>query len=151
MEDFRIRPKDRYIQEADWRKLYALTECWKCDLLFYRDDLKFLDFLVDKYFIWLSVDENIEEVMEIQNSLTLIDKLSASLLFNVNKHLACIADLVYNPHKYDSSQFRKEHQILEDKLNDFLKIFRENRKEIFALAKQMLKSEELASSVVFVK
>ena len=29
MRDFRNRPKDNYINEADWQKLYVLPEDWK--------------------------------------------------------------------------------------------------------------------------
>ena len=49
MKDFRIRPKDNYINEASWEQLYVLTEHWKSDLVFYHKDLRFLHLLIDKY------------------------------------------------------------------------------------------------------
>src|SRR5665811_322155 len=66
MSDFRSRPKDQYIHEADWQQLYVLTEHWKSDLSFYEGDLKFLHHLIDKYFMWISKKEHIDMVREIE-------------------------------------------------------------------------------------
>ncbi len=74
MNDFRNRPKYNYIHEADWQKLYLLTELWKSDLLFYKDDLKFLYHLIDKYFLRISKRENIDMVQEIEVNLLKVDK-----------------------------------------------------------------------------
>ena len=60
MKNFRIRPKDNYINEASWEQLYVLTEHWKSDLVFYHKDLRFLHLLIDKYFMWISNKENID-------------------------------------------------------------------------------------------
>jgi hypothetical protein len=59
MNDFRNRPKDNYIHEADLQKLDILKEHWKSGLLFYKDDLKFLHHLINKCFLWISKKENI--------------------------------------------------------------------------------------------
>ena len=40
----------RNIYEADWQGMYIIGEQWKSDLLFYNDDLKFLEHLKEKYF-----------------------------------------------------------------------------------------------------
>ncbi len=151
MENFRIRPKDRFVQEADWRKLYALTNYWNSELLFYKDDLQFLKDLIDTYGIWLCNDELIIELTTVENRLIKTKKICIALLIMVNKHKSQLADLIYNPFKYDSFRFRKEHEILEDKLSDFLKDFREDKKEVFNLTKQILKSEELAPQIVLSK
>lgn len=150
MQDFRIRPRGRYIQEADWRTLYVLTKSWKSDLEYYKDDLEFLDYLVDKNFIWISNYQNFEKVFKLQKKLIVTEKLCASLLFMVNKHLTYIADLIYNPYKYDSYQFRREHQMLEDKITHFLNELRASRKEVFALTENVIKSEALEQQVELV-
>ena len=147
MEDFRIRPRDRYIQEADWRTLYVLTKNWKSDLMYYKDDLEFLNNLIDKNFILISHDEDIEKVLMLQKKLVVTEKLCATLLFMVNKHLTYIEDLIYNPFKYDSYQFRREHQMLEDKITHFLNDLRANRKEVFDLTEHVIKSEALEQQV----
>ncbi len=73
MNEYRMRPKDSYLQNSQWQELYVLTEHWKSDLLFYKDDLKFLHHLLDKYFIWITKTENLKAVQTIgQNILAKI-------------------------------------------------------------------------------
>jgi len=148
MNDFRNRPKDNYIHEADWQKLYTLTEHWKSDLMFYKDDLKFLHHLIDKYFLWLSKKENIDMVQEIEVNLLKVDKKCASLLDRANKHLHHLTELIDNPFAYDSHQFRAEHEILEDELTQFVKDFRKNRKEVFAITEHVIDSEEFIDQIM---
>jgi hypothetical protein len=148
MSDFRNRQKDNYIHEADWQELYILTEHWKSDLLFYKDDLRFLQHLIDKYFLWISKKENIDMVRETEVSLLKVDKQCASLLERTNNHLDHLAELIDDPFKYDSHQFRTEHvrdeqEILENKLAQFVKDFRNNRKEVFAITEHIFEGVEL--------
>ena len=74
MNGYRNRPKDNYIHKADWQKLYMLAEQWKSDLLFYKDDLKFLHHLIDTYFLWISKKENINMLQNIEVNLLKVDK-----------------------------------------------------------------------------
>ena len=150
MSDFRPRPKDSYIQEADWQKLYVLTEHWKTDLLFYKDDIRFLHHLIDKYFLYLSKKENIDSVLEIEVNLLEMDKQCASLLDRTNKHLHHLAELIDDPFKYDSHTFRTEHEILEDEFAQFVKDFRKNRKEVYKITEHIMKGEELAKRLKIV-
>ncbi len=143
MNAFRNRPKDNYIQEADWQQLFVLTEHWKSDLSFYADDLKFLQPLIDKYFLWISKKENIDKVEDIEINLLKVEKQCALLLNRTNKHLHHLAELIDNPFAYDSHKFRAEHELLEDELTQFVKDFRKNRKEVFAITKHIIEGEEL--------
>lgn len=148
MADFRNRPKGQYIFEADWQQIYILTEHWKSDLLFYKDDLKFLDHLIDKYFIWISKKENIDLVRDIELNLLEIYKQSTSLLKRVNKHLHHFAELVDAPYKYDSNLFRREHKQLENDIANYVISFRKNRKETFAITEHVIDSEKFVQKVM---
>ena len=144
MSDFRKRPKGSYIHEADWQQLYLLAENWKSELEFYNDDLKFLHHLIDKYFMWISKKENIDLVREIEVGLLEMDNQCGALLNRVNKHLHHLAELIDNPFAYDSHKFRTEHGQLEDELTKFVKDFRKNRKEVFAITEYVIDGEEIA-------
>ncbi|WP_452229165.1 MULTISPECIES: hypothetical protein [unclassified Lacinutrix] len=143
MNDFRIRPKDNFIHEANWEQLYALTEHWKSDMLFYNGDLKFLHHLIDKYFLYLSKKENIDLVLEIEVNLLQVEKQCNTLLIRINKHFHHLAELIADPFIYTSDKFREEHEQLEDALSQFVKDFRKNRKEVFAITEHMIAGEEL--------
>ena len=68
--------------------------------------------------------ENIDTVKEMQVSLVEVEKLCNSLLTRVNKHLIHLAELIDDPFKYDSHQFRTEHGQLEDDIVIFVQKFR---------------------------
>lgn len=144
MSNFRNRPNGTYIFDADWSELYVLTKHWKSDLLFFKDDLRFLDHLISKYFIWLSKKDNIDQVKEIEKKLIETELSCSKLINRVQMHLKHLAELIENPFKYDSHKFRTEHQILEDDLTKFVKAFRKNRKEVFKITEHVINTEELS-------
>ncbi|AUC75389.1 hypothetical protein [Olleya sp. Bg11-27] len=143
MSDFRNRPKDNFMHEATWEQLYVLTEHWQSDIEFYKQDLNFLHHLIDKYFLYLSKKENIDLVLEIEVNLLDVEKQCNTLLERIHKHLHHLSALVDDPFTYVSDKFRDEHEQLEDDLTQFLKDFRQNRKEVFSITEHMIGGEEL--------
>lgn len=141
MNDFRYKPKDNYSYEDDWQKLFTLTEHWKSDIQFYKDDLRFLHHLIGKYFMWISEEENIDMVREIEVGLLEMDKKCCALEDRVNKHLHHLSELIDNPFAYDSHLFRGEHERLENDLSLFVKDFRKNRKEVFKITEYVMDAE----------
>lgn len=149
MSDFRNRPNDNYIHEANWQQLYILTEHWKSDILFYNDDLRFLHHLVDKYFIWISKKEYMDMVRQIEVGLLELDKKCRELLNRTNEHLHHLAGLIEDPFKYDSHKFRTEHEQLENDIAHFVKEFRNNRKEVFKITEYIIEGEEMVRQMNF--
>jgi len=143
LNELRNRPNGNYIFEASWQDLYILTKHWKSDLLFYKDDLRFLDDLIDKYIIWISKEDDLESVNNIRKSIVKTTKECDLLLKGINKHLTHIEGLIEDAFKYDSHKFRIEHQQLENDITIFLKTFRANRKEVFEVTKHLIESDEL--------
>ena len=143
MSNFRNRPKDNYIHEADWKSLFVLAEHWKSDMAFYNEDLKFLHHLIDKYFMWIAKKDNIDMVREIEVSLIDTDKKCDGLVKKIDTHLHHLAELINSPFAYDSHIFRTEHEQLEDDLTLFVKQFRANRKEVFAITELVINGEEM--------
>ena len=87
--------------------------------------------------------ENIDMMQNIEINLLKVDKKCSSLLARTNKHLHHLAELIEDPFKYDSHQFRTEHETLEDEFVQFLKDFRKNRKEVFTITEHIVAGEEL--------
>ncbi|TYP98997.1 hypothetical protein C7447_102315 [Tenacibaculum adriaticum] len=143
MENFRQRPKGEYTWEAAWSQLYVLTEHWKSDLQFYKDDLRFLHHLINRYFIWMIRKDNVTDVRKIIKNLHELDLQCSELLKHVNTHLSHLGALIEDPFKYDSHEFRKEHGKLEDNITEFVKAFRKNRKETFHITEHVIESEKL--------
>jgi hypothetical protein len=51
MGNSKDKPQTDFNWEAQWQQLYLLAEDRYSDLQFYKDDLRFLYHLIDKYFI----------------------------------------------------------------------------------------------------
>ena len=131
------------IGEVNWQELYILTDHWKSDLNFYKDDLRFLHHLIDKYIIWITKDDNLNMVNDIKKNLFEIRKKSMDLMKEVTTHLGNLGLMVENPVQSSNPQFIEDHEALEDKISKFFKLFSTNRKEVFNITEYIIDSEEL--------
>ena len=110
MNDFRNISKDNYSQEGAWQKLYVLSEQWKSNLLFYKDDIRFLHHLIDTYSLWISKNARIERMQEMEVNLLKVDQECALLLERTICQLQYLAQSNDDPFRHDSHQFRVEHK-----------------------------------------
>jgi len=143
MNDDMKSTQENNIGEVKWQELYILTDHWKSDLDFYKDDLRFLHHLIDKYIIWITKDENLNMVQDIKKNLLEIQSKSADLMKELNIHLGNLGLMVENPVQSSNPQFLKDHEVLEDKMTNFVKLFRSNRKDVFNITEYIIDSEEL--------
>lgn len=149
MENFRSRPKGNFIRKSRWQELYALTEHWKSDLLFYRDDLKFLRHLVDKYFIWIKGQDNLEGISRVGEQILTRTRECDELLEMVNKQMAHLPKGMEEALiRYDSKEFRTKNAELEDEIARFIKNVRENRVQLFKITEYAMDSENLEDRIM---
>ena len=136
--------QENFVSEYAWQELYLLTKHWKSDIEFYKDDLKILMKLIHKYSIWITKEENLKKVSEIDNSLHKLVKKCEDLAKSIDKHLEHIAILINDdPFKYDVQKFKSEHVELENKISKFIKKFRKNKKETFTITEYIVDDENL--------
>ena len=129
----------------DWQELYVLTEHWRSDLEFYRDDLRFLHHLVDKYFIWITKSENLEMVKEIMVQTYDLENRCQSLMDQIKAHMHSLSVHAESPTDKSLTRVTEEHLLLETSIYNFVKEFRANRKEVFRITEYIIDSEELTS------
>lgn len=134
---------NKYSDETSWQKFYILTEHWQSDLQFYKDDLRFLHHLVDKYLIWITKKENLDLVNDLKNKLFEIRKKCTTLIEKITKHRNKIAQLLQDPVGYNAQAQLGVHGMLEKEFADFIKAFRDNRKEVFKITEYVIDSESL--------
>ena len=133
--------------EPEWQKLYVLTEHWQSDLEFYKDDLRFLHHLVDKYFIWITKSENLEMVREIVLQVTDLQKRCEELIKKVLDHRH---DLTYFENNTEATKWQQaleQHAEMEKEIYTFVKEFRANRKEVFRITEYVIDSEQLTDLI----
>jgi len=130
-------------ENRNWQELYILAKHWKSDLEFYKEDLRFLKNLIEKYLIWITKKENLELVSSLRKKEHELIVQCTSLLNDVSGHLHKASDLATANDASKEAVFRKDHLELETALADFVKTFRTNRMEVFKVTEYIMDSEEL--------
>jgi hypothetical protein len=131
--------------DPKWQELYVLTEHWQSDLEFYKDDLRFLHHLVDKYVIWITKSENLELVKEIMLSVYDLKKRCLKLITGVADHKHNLAGLEKDATQERWEKVKSDHGEIEVGIYNFVKEFRANRKEVFRITEYVIDSEELTN------
>lgn len=147
MRDITNNKENNFLKDGPWDELYVLTQHWKSDLEFYRDDLRFLHHLIDKYFMWITKKENLDMVKKLKVGLADVKLKGDDLIKKIGKHLIQLGYMVEDPSKKDAGIIKTEHEHLEEEMAKFVKLFRENRKEVFTITEYIMDSEQLADII----
>lgn len=129
--------------KSNWEEFYFLAKHWKSDLEFYKDDLRFLHNLIEKYLIWITKQENLERVVDIRNKEHALTLRCNALLQKVSSHLEMASNIVKEGKDTAKKDFFTNHGELEIEIAEFVKTFRESRKEVFKVTEYVMDSEEL--------
>lgn len=140
--EFRNRPKSNFLLNADWHELHALTVHWESDMVFFADEIRFLDLLIDKYFTSLVDKDHLAITKDVAAKLTDVKTKYDSLAKQVTTHLHHIENLMVNPFIMNASNFRTEHATLEDALTEFAKLFRKVKLDAFQMTERIIRSEK---------
>ena len=130
-------------KKINWYEAYILVNHWKSDLGFYREDITFLQQLIEKYLIWITKKENLERVADIRKKGHELAVAAESLEGKISDHLKLIVDVLEERKFISSEQFLDRHGELEKELSGFVKDFRQKRKEVFKVTEYVMDSEEL--------
>ena len=139
----RIRPSNDFLLIANWEELYALAKHWQSDMAFYHDEMRFLRNLIDRYFIWMIKDDNINKVQTIINKLIKLEKRQDAIIEKIHLHLSHLQELIKKTSILDELRFRNEHMGLEDDMVNYMKAFNEIKKEVFTITEMVMDSERL--------
>jgi hypothetical protein len=137
-----VAPGETYHEVTTWIALSVVTEHWQSDLKFFQDELRFLRTLINKYFVWLIEEENIDKTRRLAARLTEIDHQRTSFEKELDKHLKHLHALLENPFAHDAHEIRQEHEKLEDGYANFVKDFRALKRETFKLTEHVIESEK---------
>lgn len=127
--------------ENEWRKLFAITGHWQSDLKFFADELDFLRSLIDKHFSKLIREEHIDSTKATVSRLGKLENRRFNFEQKIDRHYHHLANLIEDAFPHDALTYREEHAKLEAAMADFVKDFRETKKEVFMLAKQVMDGE----------
>jgi hypothetical protein len=140
--EFRTRPKGDYIQRATWQDLYILTEKWNNTMEFQLLEIEFMQRLIEAYFVKLLLQENLDDLRELQNSLDHFANQAQLVLQRIQLQLKQIIDLLDAPSMYAENHDRGEYTILENDISEFTTVQKALKLTVFNVTKTILESEK---------
>lgn len=143
MSKLSTKPSISDYGKSNWEELYFLAKHWKSDLEFYKDDLRFLHNLIEKYLIWITKKENLESVADIRKKEHELSLTCNELQQKVSSHLEMASIIVKEGNESSKKEFFTTHGELENEIAVFVKTFRQSRKEVFKVTEYVMDSEEL--------
>lgn len=130
-------------RKINWYEVYILANHWKSDLDFYREDIRFLQQLIQKYLIWITKKENMDRVAGIRKKGHELSQRAEQLQEEVKGHLSTAVDAIEGKKPVSIEDFITRHGKLEQEFADFVADFRAKRKEVFKVTEYIIDSEEL--------
>ena len=125
--------KSNYLHQSSWEELFVITEHWQSDILFFKDELRFLQGIIVKYFPQLLKHKSIIYLKPLDEHFIHLAKTADELTQSFEKHRRHIEELIDDPFAYDDNKFREEHEILENKFASFVIEFQEEKKQIYRI------------------
>lgn len=136
-----LLPDDR--EERSWQQMYIISQRWQSDLAFFNDELKFFRKLIDKYFMWLADDKNIESVRKLASDLYRFEKRRFTVSQRLSLHVHQLTNLVGNSSSHNAQGCKDEHGQLEVIFAEFTKDFRRIKSEVFIASEKVIDSEKV--------
>lgn len=131
--------KSNYLHQSSWEELFVITEHWQSDILYFKDELHFLQGIIDKFLPQLSKHKSIKSLKPLDEHFIHLIKTTDELTQSFEKHRKHIEELMDNPFAYDDNKFKKEHEILEYKFMSFVIEFQEEKKQIYKMAEKIIR------------
>jgi hypothetical protein len=100
-----------------WKQMHIISEQWQSDLAFFNDELTFFRKLIDKYFIWLIDEKNIQSTRIMVSDLVKFEKRRIEIGVRLRQHLKHLVNLIENPFPHNAQQCKDDHVQLEDLLD----------------------------------
>ncbi len=133
---------DIYNSPSNWQTYYTQCEKVKSDLVIYSKDLRFLQQLLDRYFDELVKNENLDEMreslMRFQDLCYDCDRLKKRVK-DQQRHLL---DTIKGTSAYDPNTILQEQSGIENRKSTLMKEFKTVKKEMFALADQVIQANK---------
>ncbi|MEQ8477181.1 hypothetical protein [Fulvivirga sp.] len=122
---------------------YVLSEHWKSDFDFYRDELQFLSSLINKYFIYLLHDKTLSDMQKLAERLSKTTQERVDITESIIDYMGKIKSFMTTDKELNANDFQTDHAKLEVRMADFLKSFRVLKKDVFSVTQEILENEKV--------
>jgi hypothetical protein len=135
--------------QENWEYIYLLTDEWISDMECYNNELRFITNAINKNFLWLTRNGNIDSVQKNIEKIERASKQYKEIAIKLNNHLVRIEEFMMNPFLSDDEEFRNEHSKLADQFYAFEKKIKKIKQETYLNTKNTIKEEDLSYRLAF--
>jgi hypothetical protein len=115
---------------------------WINELEFIKDEQIFLEHLLGSHFLELSTPELYEPTKKLIKNLKNIENKGNELKVTIKIHKKHIASLIESTGDTQKSESKKEHKIIKGEFENYILNFKEVKKEIFDVIKEIMKTNK---------
>lgn len=137
------QPNPKYIEWRSPEELHETSLYWISELKFIKDEQHFLEELIENHTLQLLSKTIFDKSKPIVETLSLSKKNIEPLLKKIINHhneLTILLDGIDQP--VEEKKYKEEHRKLMVTVNDFLKEYREVKRNIFDLIKTIIKQSK---------
>lgn len=130
--------------QKELQQMYARTEHWISDYIFFKDEIRFLTNLLDRYYVGVVISDSdkLDVLKKTAIKLIELDAEMESISKDNEETLTYITRLLKNELAFDPAEFRETYADIENEHTGFLKRYRAVKKEIYDLQKQLKQTEK---------
>lgn len=123
-----------------WEDLYICGETWEDELLFEKDEIRFLHDLVSKHLLSIIAAGDYKKVQELSNRLTSLSLRTDDLLKKIKQHLSTLSVLMEGV--FEDEEIMDNHQSLQKFVHRYVRDIRQMKSEAFKLIERVVRSEK---------
>lgn len=124
-------------------KYYVLSEHWKSDFDFFRDECQFLSSILNKYFVYILQDRALAEIQKLAERLSTATKTREEITKSIIDYMADIKSSITLENESQINEIELAHARLERSIADFVKTFKALKRDVFLIAEEILQSEKV--------
>ncbi|MBL0743018.1 hypothetical protein [Chryseolinea lacunae] len=127
-----------------WQSYHVITEQWKSDLQFEKDEIDFFRKLISEHFARFMDTAHAEKSRTLTADLAKLEKQRVDLQGRIVEHGGQMLKIVQNPFQYvDELLYKHNHEELENEMMTFLKSHRLLKRTFMQIAEEILRTEKI--------
>ena len=125
------------------QQIYIATHHWLNDMSFFDDEIRFLNSLLEKYFLFLLSDEHVNRIQMLSDQLKKTSIVKKIIKDDLLKHQTHLDGTLKNSIENREDFLTLEHARIEEELTELTKSFKDIKHEIFKITEEVMKSDKL--------
>lgn len=135
-----MKNKQTYLHTRTWEDLYICGESWEDELLFEKDELRFLQDMLSKHFLSMIEAGDYKKTQELTNHLTSLSLRTDDLIKKITQHLSTMSVLMGKV--FEDEEIIDNHRSLQKFVHRYVRDIRRMKSEVFSLIEGVMRSDK---------